>query len=97
MALDLIVGTLYFKSDIDERWFDLDSYTIMSFYYYFTFGVKKTFPAIYEEEWPKIRKWILRECEGEVITQYKTNPYRNWIDLYFEFESDAVAFKLRWM
>lgn len=57
------------------------------------------------EDLNNINVWILNNCRGDVA---KTNIYRNpnykgysdpnamYCEYAFEFEEDAVAFKLRW-
>ena len=45
----------------------------------------------------KIRRWIEKECEGEVVVIIHQAAYSRKITFCFEEESDAPAFKLAWM
>lgn len=92
------MGTLYWTFKIDQCWFDLDKYIEVSFHYYFgPQADRHRYVYISKDKWPSIRTWILRECEGEVIVSYGNNEFRKWINLHFEVESDAMAFKLKWI
>lgn len=90
------MGTIYWETEIDRRWVSVESYTVVSFHYFYNRLATQRFDTIYEDKWPEIRKWVIRECEGEIMVSYDHNDFRQWVDLYFEYSSDAVAFKLRW-
>lgn len=97
MALDLIMGEFHSCSEIDQPWYDITNYTLVSFHYYFSpDAIDSGFLKISPDKWPGLRKWIISDCEGEVFSSRKGNTYRRWIELFFEFESDALAFKLVW-
>lgn len=52
------------------------------------------YPELIDNEgdlWPQVNLWMQEECEGTVVV-----PLLDYIVL-FELESDAMAFKLRWL
>lgn len=94
------MGQFYLRNHIDTRWFGLDEYFEITFHY--DFGLHAD-PKEYDnflaaKEWPYLRKWIRDDCEGDVIVQVDGNHYgRKWAILLFEYESDLMAFKLKWL
>lgn len=94
------MGQIYFKNQIDNRWFNIDEYFKITFHYeYGQYSNPKDIDDfLIVDEWPNIRRWIRDDCDGDVIIRSNANSYhRKWIDLYFECESDAMAFKLKWL
>lgn len=41
--------------------------------------------------WPRVNLWMQEECEGTVVV-----PWSKYV-IFFELESDAMAFKLKWL
>ncbi len=93
------MGQLYFLDKIDDRWFNSAEYFMLSFHHEFgQFASPKEYDYLGVDEWPEVRKWIRDECEGDVIVKDHCNAFhRKWVDLYFEYELDRFAFKLRWL
>ena len=94
------MGQFYYRNDIDSRWFNLDEYFEIEFYY--NFGPhtdRKYFDNVLDiKEWPNLRKWIRDDCDGDVIVKSGNNDFdTKWITLQFEYESDLMAFKLKWL
>ena len=94
------MGQFYRRNQIDEQWFNLSEFFKITFHY--AWGQYSN-PAdwggfLSSTEFPNLRKWIRDECAGDVIAQSGSNSYgRKWIDLYFEYETDLMAFKLKWL
>ncbi len=42
------------------------------------------------DDWPQVNLWMQEECEGNILVIW------GHLNVYFELESDAMAFKLRW-
>lgn len=95
------MGQLYFRNQIIELWFGLDDYFEITFHYDFgRYANPKDYDYYLDvEKWPELRRWIRDDCEGDVIVKSPvSNDYgRKWIDLYFEYETDLMAFKLKWL
>ncbi len=43
------------------------------------------------DSWPQVNLWMQEECEGTIVI-----PWAEYV-IFFELESDAMAFKLRWL
>jgi len=41
--------------------------------------------------WPQVSLWMQEECEGKILVVW------GFFSVWFELESDLVAFKLRWI
>ena len=44
----------------------------------------------------KVRRWLAKECEGEVIIKQFTSNNDLYVIAYFEVEHDASFYKLVW-
>jgi len=94
------MGQFYLRNDIDSQWFNLDEYFEIIFHYeYGEYTNPKDIDYYLDaKEFPALRKWIRDDCDGDVIIKRGSNNYhRKWIVLKFEYESDLMAFKLKWL
>lgn len=53
-------------------------------------------PNCHPNEYSDIQKWVMNNCNNRICSEYRENRP---CDLFFVFkdETDAMAFKLRWL
>lgn len=93
------MGEFHCIQNCDPSWVDFDSYTKVIFFSEdkTPSGLKHDFPVGQETDRPKMRKWIISNCRGEVYMGYEHSTYKAWTSLWFEYEEDAAGFKLAWL
>lgn len=75
-------------------WFDLDNYVELDIAYYCSHSDPQ---KIGTDRLSEIRRWMQTNLDGEVIVKHHKRSLGTGITLYFENETDAAAFKLRWL
>lgn len=75
-------------------WFNLDDYVELDVSYYSSFGDPQ---KVAKEQLSEVRRWMQNNLDGEVIVKHHKGSSGTRIILYFENETDATAFKLRWL
>ena len=77
-------------------WFSLDDYIRLELAYYGNYGDPQ---KVEKDQLSKIRRWMQNNLDGEVIVKHHNGSggLGTEISLYFENETDAAAFKLRWL
>jgi len=75
-------------------WFNLDDYVELELAYYSNYGDPQKVGA---KQLSEIRRWMQTNLDDEVIVKHHKRSSGTDISLYFENETDAAAFKLRWL
>ena len=75
-------------------WFNLDDYVEIDIAYYSSYGDPQ---KIGTDRLSEIRRWMQNNLDGEIIVRHNKGSLGTSIVLYFENETDAAAFKLRWL
>lgn len=81
----------------DHNWHTIDDCVKMTARYYVSVHAHDQTLELDIHQTPKIREWIIANCEKDVYVSYGSNDYRKWIIFYFKSEQDAAMFKLVWM
>ena len=93
------MGEFFFIEYCDTKWIDFESMTKLIFFAESEtpLGYEHGFPVGRQEDWPKMRTWVLQNCRGAVYMGYEHGRSRHWISLWFEYDEDAVGFRLAWL